>query len=159
MGARRLQKYAWEEFSVRLSEAQAYQHRTRWFELYPGIKAWHARVGLTVDRRQTIETRTLYGRRRLGINYVPDALNTPVQGSGADGFKLALVRLFQHREAIPQARLVHVAHDETVAECAIEAADATAMWLKTSMETAMQNVVEGKIPTTVEVQMGQSWAG
>ena len=33
------------------------------------------------------------------------------------------------------------------------------MWLKTHMESAMQEVVNGKVPTPVEIHIGQSWAG
>jgi DNA polymerase I len=158
MGAPRLQEYAWEEYGVRLSEAEAYQHRARWFELHPGIRKWHDRVGGKINGRRAIETRTLYGRRRLGVNYLPDALNSPVQGSGADGLKGALVRLFQHRDEVPHARVVNVVHDEVLAECPIDEAEATATWLKTHMETAMQDVVQGKVPTPVEVYIGRSWA-
>jgi len=159
MGAPRLQEYAWEEYGVRLSEAEAYQHRARWFELYPGIRKWHDRVGGKVNGRRAIETRTLYGRRRLGVDYLPDALNSPVQGSGADGLKGALVHLFEHRNDVPHTRLVNVVHDELLAECPLAEAEATAMWLKTHMESAMQEVVNGKVPTPVEIHIGQSWAG
>jgi DNA polymerase-1 len=159
MGAPKLQEYAWEEFGVRLSEAEAYQHRTRWLELYPGIRQWHQSVGQRVERRRSIETRTLYGRQRMGITYVPDALNSPVQGSGADGVKLALVRLFEHRNDVPHARLINAVHDEVLAECPTEEAEETAAWLKTHMETAMQEVVKGQVPTPVEIHIGQSWGG
>jgi DNA polymerase-1 len=159
MGAARLQETAWQDYGVRLSEGEAYQHRARWLELYPGIRRWHNRVGDTVKNRHAIDTHTLYGRRRIGIDRYTEALNSPVQGSGADGLKLALVRLFQHRDAVQDARLVNVVHDELIVECPMEQADVTAAWLKTHMESAMQQVVHNKVPTPVEVHVGQSWAG
>jgi DNA polymerase I len=116
-------------------------------------------VGQTVATRRTIETRTLYGRRRLGVDYVPDALNSPVQGSGADGLKLALARLFEARGEAPRAKLVNVVHDEVLVECPAEDADATATWLTTHLEAGMQTVVNGKVPTPVDVVIGQTWAG
>jgi DNA polymerase I len=107
MGASKLQETAWEDYGVRLSEVEAHHHRTRWFELYPGIKHWHERTGEAVNRRHGIDTRTLWGRRRLGVDRYTEALNTPVQGTGADGLKLALVRLFEHRDEVPHTQLIN----------------------------------------------------
>jgi DNA polymerase I-like protein with 3'-5' exonuclease and polymerase domains len=55
--------------------------------------------------------------------------------------------------------LINVVHDELLAECPTAEADATAAWLKTHMEGAMQEVVQGQVPTPVEVKISQSWAG
>jgi hypothetical protein len=39
------------------------------------------------------ETRTFSGRRRLDVERLTDRLNAPVQGTAADGLKLALAFL------------------------------------------------------------------
>jgi DNA polymerase I len=67
------------------------------------------------------------------VERLTDRLNAPVQGSGADGLKLALALLWERRGERPGAMPVLVCHDEVVVECAAEqAADAKA-WLKKAM--------------------------
>jgi DNA polymerase I len=71
------------------------------------------------------ETRTLTGRRRTNVEKLTDHLNAPVQGSAADGLKLALALLWERRGDFPAAVPVLVCHGEVVVECeAEEAADA-----------------------------------
>ena len=84
--------------------------------------------------------------------------NSPV-GTGADGLKLALARLFQHRDEVPDARLVATVHDEILAECPEDAAEATALWLVRHMTGAMQELVGDRVPIIVEATSGRSWAG
>jgi DNA polymerase I len=51
-----------------------------------------------------------------------DRLNAPVQGTGADGLKLALALLWERRGECPEAVPVLVCHDEVVVECETEQA-------------------------------------
>jgi hypothetical protein len=44
-----------------------------------------------------VETRTLTGRRRLSVEKLTNRLKAPVQGTGADGLKLALTWLWESR--------------------------------------------------------------
>jgi DNA polymerase-1 len=77
-----------------LSPEEASLYRRRFFETYPTLRRW--RDG---ERRSWLrghaETRTLTGRRRMDIERLTDRLNAPVQGSGADGLKLALALLWE----------------------------------------------------------------
>jgi DNA polymerase I-like protein with 3'-5' exonuclease and polymerase domains len=82
-----------------------------------------------------------------------------VEGTGADGLKLALARLFTARHEAPNARLIAVIHDEILAECPEADAEATAAWLARHMTAAMQELVGDVVPITVEVMCGPSWAG
>jgi DNA polymerase family A len=77
----------------------------------------HPDLAARLQAEWSLDTRTLAGRRRLGVAKVTEALNTPVQGTWADGLKLALARLFASREEAPNTRLIAVVHDEIVAEC------------------------------------------
>src|SRR5205814_329481 len=133
MGAPALQRYAATNYKVTLSESRAKAHRQKFFDAYPGLAAWHAQVGMQLGQEQTLETRTLTGRRRLDIDRFTVALNSPVQGTGADGLKLALARLFTHRDDVPEARVIACVHDEIVAECPEESAEQTAAWLQQRM--------------------------
>jgi DNA polymerase I-like protein with 3'-5' exonuclease and polymerase domains len=66
----------------------------------------------------------------MDVQKLTDRLNAPVQGTGADGLKLALVLLWEPRGEYPGAVPILVCHDEVVVECdAEQAADAEA-WLE-----------------------------
>ncbi len=68
------------------------------------------------------KTRILAGRRRTNVQKVTDRLNAPVQGTAADGLKLALALLWERRSECPDAVPVLVCHDEVVVECDAERA-------------------------------------
>ena len=95
----------------------------------------------------------------LGGDDVHTAAQQPGQGTGADGMKWALARLFTHRHEAPEAQLLVVVHDELVASCPVEAAADTAAWLTRHMEQAMQEIVGDAVPIEVETTIGQDWAG
>jgi DNA polymerase-1 len=106
-----------------------------------------------------METRTLANRRRGGVSSFTVALNSPVQGTGADGLKLALARLFAHRSEASEARLIACVHDEIVAECPEAAAEQTAAWLQRHMIAAMTAIIGDAVPVEVEITIGRDWAG
>lgn len=159
MGAKRLQAYAASHYSVSLTEDAARRYKSRFFHTYHGLRLWHQRTGDQLQNVGAIETRTLTGRRQLGISSFPIALNTPVQGSGADGLKLALARLYEHRSEAPDAHLIATVHDEILAECPVEQAEATAIWLRRHMVAAMTEVVAVQVPIVADTTIGLDWAG
>ena len=106
-----------------------------------------------------METRTLANRRRLGVTSFTVAVNSPVQGTGADGLKLALARLYEHRAEMPDAHLIACVHDEIVAECPQETAEQTAAWLREHMIAAMTKIIGETVPVEVETTIGRDWAG
>ena len=61
--------------------------------------------------------KTLSGRKRFKVEYFTEKLNTPVQGTCADGLKVALGLLYKERAKFPTAQPVLVVHDEIVMEC------------------------------------------
>jgi DNA polymerase I-like protein with 3'-5' exonuclease and polymerase domains len=156
MGARGLRQYARSQYGLELTEEEARRYRNAFFRSYPGLAAWHSRV----RSQKTTQTRTLAGRRRLLNDRTPDThrLNTPVQGTGADGLKLALALLWERRDQAPGAFPVLVVHDEIVVECDAGQAEAAAAWLKQAMIDGMAPLIE-PVPCEVEVQVGQTWGG
>jgi DNA polymerase-1 len=112
MGARGFCRYAQSHYGVVLTEAQAGQYRRAFFDAYPALRRWHTKVGSTGDR--PIETYTLTGRRCLSVERFNEKLNLGVQGTGADGLKLALALLWERREQVPSAVPVLAVHDEIV---------------------------------------------
>jgi DNA polymerase-1 len=155
MGATTLQTYARQHYRVSLTQDESVQYRQRFFDAYAGLWRWHSE---TAEWPRT-ETRTLAGRRRLDVSRFTERLNSPVQGTGADGLKLALAQLFAHRHEAPDARLVAVVHDEIVAECPVEAAEQTARWLQQHMAATMTEILQDAVPVVVDITIGQDWAG
>src|SRR5262249_27001878 len=122
MGAQGFRQYAQSQYGLDLTEQDACRYRDAFFRSYPGLAAWHR----SVRSRKTTETRTLAGRMRLLNDKTPDThrLNTPVQGTGADGLKLALALLWERREEVPGAFPVLAVHDEIVIEADTDQAGA-----------------------------------
>ena len=121
-------------------------------QTYPGIRRWHRGLGEWGDEAEVIDF-TGSGRRRTAIFSNNVKANTPVQMAEAHGFKLALKRLYESREAVPSARLVMMVHDELIAECDEGDADQVGQWLVSNMVAAMQPLVDGVVvrvdPVTV----------
>jgi DNA polymerase-1 len=133
--------------------------RSPFFQLYPAFARWHAALKAQIRAEGAIDTRTLTHRRRLEIRSYTEAANTPTQGSAADGFKLALVRLWRDRHTMPEARVIGVVHDEMIVEVPRAQAEAAHAWVQQHMEAAMTRVVRGQVPIVAEVTIGQDWAG
>jgi DNA polymerase-1 len=156
MGARGFRSYARAKFGVELTEERAQQYRTAFFAAYPALAAWHRKVGRTEKR--PVETRTLSGRRVLNVESFNEKLNSPVQGTGADGLKRTLALLWDRRTECPGAVPVLVVHDELVVECDAVQADVVSAWLRQAMLDGMAPLVD-PVPVEVEVSVGRTWAG
>ncbi len=175
MGARTLRSYALMNYGVVLNEVEAKRYRSGFFQLYSGVQAWHDRVegqvtrSFRVNPKQMMEARTLGQRRRIlpvakrrstGEAYpnVTEALNSPVQGTGADGLKRAMGLLWDRREECPGAVPLLFCHDEIVVECLESAAEHAKAWLEKAMVDAMEKML-APVPVVVEVCVGKTWAG
>jgi DNA polymerase-1 len=175
MGWKSLRGYALANYGVRMTDDEAQAYREAFFRLYPGLRGWHRRVGGRVealfdrDPAGTHEVRTLGGRRRVlpvakrdaaGQPYPnrTEALNTPVQGAGADGLKAAVALLWQRRVECPGAAPVLFCHDEVVVEAAAADADRAAVWLRKAMADGMAPLI-APVPVEVEVAVGRTWGG
>jgi DNA polymerase-1 len=156
MGAPRFRDYAKAEYGLDLTEGQAQSYRNAFFATYPGLRAWHRSTGRSRDR--AIETRTLAGRRRSNVTRFTEKLNTPDQGTGADGLKAALGLLWERRAEVPGAFPVLAVHDEVVVECDEAQAPAVGAWLKKAMVGGMAPLV-APVPVEVEVRVGKTWGG
>ena len=139
---------------------EATLHRKRFFEVHPGPKSSHER-----DRQAwqlgDAETWTLTSRRCMDVERLTDRLNAPVQGTGADGLKLALALLWERRGKCPGAVPVLVCHDEVVVECDAEQAVDAKAWLEKAMiegmDAVLNNAGEELMPVEVEARIARSW--
>jgi DNA polymerase-1 len=159
-----LRNRARDRVGVEMSLEEAERYWGNFFETYPGLKAWHDREYRKLKQGHT-ETRTLLGRRRTGVTKLTDKLNSPVQGTGADGLKLALAYLWERRHECPGAVPIIAVHDEIVVECAEEDVEKAEAWLKKAMIDGMDEVVNApeaggpRVPIEAEVESGRTWAG
>jgi DNA polymerase-1 len=97
----------------------------------------------------------------MDVEKLTDRLNAPVQGTGADGLKLALALLWERRGQCPGAVPVLVCHDEVVIECDAEQAANVKAWLEGAMIEGMDVVLnrmdEVHAPVEVGARMARSW--
>ncbi|MFT5357532.1 MAG: DNA polymerase-1, partial [Polyangiales bacterium] len=150
--------------SLGITRAEAKSYIERYFELYAGVKEW---LESTVAKaHETGFVETILGRRRyiqeLSSNNFSDraygeriATNTPIQGSGADICKLAMLTIDKEiREGEMQARMLLQIHDELVFEAPKDEIES----LRALVKDAMENAVELRVPLVVDIGVGASWA-
>jgi len=136
MGSQRLAMQARNQYKVELTETEAEQFKVEFFRLYSGLKTWQQRHWTEASRIG--ETRTIAGRQCLFPDEprYTESLNWPIQGTGADGIKLALAYLWEN-PGPEGAIVVSVIHDEIIIEAPADKADEAKLWLKNAMESAM----------------------
>jgi DNA polymerase-1 len=162
-GAAGFKEFARDKYETEITLEEAALYKRRFFETYPGLAAWHEQERLRMKRGET-ETRTLAGRRRLGVTRFTEWVNAPVQGTGADGLKLALALLWERRAECPGAVPVACVHDEIVVEANEDEAEKVEAWLEKAMIDGMDDILNGpdvggpRVPVKVETQIGKTWA-
>jgi len=144
----------------------------RYFERHPEVGAFLRRTVQGV--MATGEARSLSGRIRrfgdvhaMGFKEKRDvarrAMNHPMQGSCADGQKLALALLYERRHECPGAVPIIALHDEIVVECDEDNVEAVSAWLESAMKDGMAEVLalatgeDRHVPVEVEVESGKTW--
>lgn len=151
-----------QDIHVTNKEAKAYMDR--YFETYPGIRAYQK--GVVEQAKKDGYVSTIMGRRR----WLPElkasnfnvrssgermAMNMPIQGTAADIIKLAMIRVQNRLKAEGlTGRLVLQVHDELIVECPEAEGEAVAKLL----EEEMENVISLKVPLVAEAKVGHSWA-
>jgi DNA polymerase-1 len=146
-----------------ITPGEARGYIDRYFERYPGIKAYMERTkeearikGFVVSpfgRRCWVpgiadknSARRAYAERQ--------AINAPLQGGAADIIKRAMVRLPEAlREKGLRARLLLQVHDELLFEAPIEEAET----LAAEARQVMENAAVLSVPLVVETGMGRTW--
>lgn len=150
----------------------ASQRMNQYFAAHPRVKAFLEEC--VSEALRNGEVRTLTGRiRRFGNASTMssrekevvkrEAMNFPMQGTCADGLKLANALLYKRRCECPGAFPVVNLHDEIVVECGETDVEAAAAWLEQAMKDGMAEVLtypEGhgsRVPVEVEVKSGKTW--
>ncbi|HIY51441.1 MAG TPA: DNA polymerase I [Candidatus Olsenella avicola] len=150
--------------SLKIPRAEAQEMIDRYFEAYPGVRAF---LDNAVRRAHELGyAETLFGRKRHIREFKQKnrqlvafgertAMNHPMQGTAADIIKIAMVRVAErlHEEDLA-AKLVLQIHDELdleVPEAELEAVSAL-------VRETMEGVVTLRVPLLAEVSYGSNWA-
>ncbi|MCX8060611.1 MAG: DNA polymerase, partial [Aquificaceae bacterium] len=155
ISAKGLVEYA-RTYGVDLSLETAQRIRESFFSYYTNIRAWHEKV-----KRELKDFKESRGHTLLGRSYVahtfPDAVNYPIQGTGADLLKLSVLMFGAElkREHL-EAKVVNLVHDEIVVECEESIAERVAELLRRAMRHAGKIVLK-KVPVEVEVAINKRW--
>ena len=153
MSAKTFKDYAFTNYGVVLTDKEAEEFREKFFNAYPGIAKWHRITAdkLNLSDTGVIQVSTLLGRK-VAVNRLTNALNVPVQGSGADLLKMACVffKDFCKEKGI-DAQVINLVHDEIVVETSLEDKEAAKELLKQAMEKAANSLIT-QFTTTVDVE-------
>ena len=155
ISAKGLMEYA-KTYGVDITLEEAQRLREGFFEYFHGFKVWHDKVKEELKKYKEVRGATLLGRKYIAHTF-PDAVNYPIQGSGADLLKLSVLMFTASLKAEGiEAKLVNLVHDEIVVECKTEKAEKTGEILKREMIRA-GSVVLKRVPVEVEISVSDRW--
>ncbi|MBT7007117.1 DNA polymerase I [Candidatus Falkowbacteria bacterium] len=159
-----------------ISRAEAKDFIDKYFENFSSVKTYLDQMKETARDQGYVET--LFGRRRYlpeinsGVQQVKAsaermAINMPVQGTGADLMKIAMIRVYSRLkentndtnghtnscDTNKQVKLLLQVHDEIV----IEVPDGMVDEVGKMVRSEMQNVYKMCVPIDVDVEVGENW--
>ncbi len=150
-----------QDLSISVGEAKDYMNK--YFETYPGVKAYQDRV--IFDAKQKGYSLTMFGRRRpipelknsnFNIRQFGErvAMNAPIQGTAADIMKIAMINVFfRIKKENLKSKLILQIHDELVIETAPDETKIVTALLTTEME----NAAKLSVPLVAECHIGTDW--
>lgn len=165
--------YAENQYGVVLTDQEALEVHTLFFEMWPGLRTWHQRVKAQLHRTGQVTSPLGRVRRVPGIwdqnpsvaSYAERAgINAPVQGMGSDLMQTAAASIQGFTPgslAIPRQRLVGTVHDSIVGEVPISTWQSTVAEMKERMEE-MDRVlarmgVNFDVPLVADASVGTRW--
>jgi DNA polymerase I-like protein with 3'-5' exonuclease and polymerase domains len=152
MGGETFAEHAASEYDLILTIAEAKQFLAAYLDAYPGVRAWRDTVGLP----GVSQTKTNGGRvRKLGPDDYNKKLNSPIQGTCADGMKAAMV-LLDARLGPFGARMVLCIHDEILVEAPEHVAEEVLKVVETTMIEGMTRYVKS-VPILVDAKLKKTW--
>ena len=151
--------------NLRIPRAEAQGFIDRYFERFPGIRAY---MDETVEfARAKGYVQTLFGRRihtpeinakGPGAGFAKRAaINAPIQGTAADIIRRAMIRMPAAIAGLPARMLLQV-HDELLFEVDEAAADDLATVARDVMQGAAEPAVRIDVPLIVDAGRGRTWA-
>lgn len=151
--------------NLRIPRAEAQGFIDRYFERFPGIKAYMDDTTEFAKKHNRVET--LFGR----VIHTPEinakgpragfakraAINAPIQGTAADIIRRAMIRMPDAIAGLPAKMLLQV-HDELLFEVEQGAEDDLIKVAREVMEGAADPVVHLTVPLIADAGQGKNWA-
>jgi len=151
--------------NLRIPRAEAQGFIDRYFERYPGIRAYMDETVAFAKEHGFVQT--LFGRKihtpEIGARGPQAgfakraAINAPIQGAAADVIRRAMIRMPDAIAGLPAKMLLQV-HDELIFEVDTAAVDETIAVVRDIMEGAAEPVVKLDVPLVVDAGQGANWA-
>lgn len=151
--------------NLRIPRAEAQGFIDRYFERFPGIRAYMDDTVAFAKEHNRVET--LFGRviHTLEISAKGPqagfakraAINAPIQGTAADIIRRAMIRMPEAINDLPAKMLLQV-HDELIFEVDAGAEDALIKTARDIMEGAAEPVIKLDVPLIVDAGTGANWA-
>ncbi|NVO56088.1 DNA polymerase I [Rhodobacteraceae bacterium B1Z28] len=151
--------------NLRIPRAEAQGFIDRYFERFPGIRAYMDDTVAFAKENGYVQT--LFGRKihtpeinakgpHAGFSRRA-AINAPIQGTAADVIRRAMVRMPDAINGLPAKMLLQV-HDELLFEVAEDAVDQTIKVARDIMEGASDPAVKLDVKLSVDAGQGANWA-
>ncbi|MEO0342906.1 MAG: DNA polymerase I [Pseudomonadota bacterium] len=151
--------------NLRIPRAEAQAFIDRYFERFPGIRAY---MDDTIQfAKDNGFVQTLFGRKvhTTEINAKGPqagfarraAINAPIQGTAADIIRRAMIRMPDAIAHLPSKMLLQV-HDELIFEVPETVVEQTISIVKEVMSGAAEPVVKLDVPLVVDAGQGANWA-
>ncbi len=151
--------------NLHIERTEAKKHVEAYFAQYPGVKTYMEKIDAFVTEHGYVTTlggRKLYFAdvKRSGHNlteYIKRAaINAPMQGSAAEIIKIAMLKVQQWIDTLPQDHIFMIlqVHDELVFEVRKEFADEYAQ----KISQIMSSVLSLQVPLKVGISYGQNWS-
>ena len=151
--------------NLRIPRSEAQGFIDRYFERFPGIKAYMDAT--TAFAKELNRVETLFGR----VIHTPEinakgpragfakraAINAPIQGTAADIIRRAMIRMPDAISGLPARMLLQV-HDELLFEVEEGAEDALIKVAREIMEGAADPVIKLSVPLVADAGQGANWA-
>ncbi|MFY0692465.1 MAG: DNA polymerase I [Paracoccaceae bacterium] len=151
--------------NLRIPRAEAQAFIDRYFERFPGIRAYMNDT--TAFAKENGYVQTLFGRKihtpeinakGPGAGFAKRAaINAPIQGTAADVIRRAMIRMPAAIADLPARMLLQV-HDELIFEVPEDSAEATVERVRDVMENASDPAVRLDVPLVVDAGQGANWA-
>ncbi len=149
-----LMQYAKNNYGIDISLKDAQQFYTRFFEVYKRFKQWHEKVKEELEKHRKITVYSLLGRK-MTVSRFTDAVNYPIQATGSDILKMAVV-FFGRSVNGKDAYIVNLVHDEILVEVKEEISNEVASILENSMKKAGEILLK-KVPVEYEIEVVNHW--
>ena len=151
--------------NLRIPRAEAQGFIDRYFERFPGIRAYMDSTVAFAKEHGYVQT--LFGRRihtpeinargpHAGFSRRA-AINAPIQGTAADVIRRAMIRMPDAIRHLPAKMLLQV-HDELLFEVPEADVDQTIKVVRKVMQDAAMPAVRIDVPLVVDAGKGANWA-